>query len=47
MMKSPVMKTLSPRQMLAMNYVSNNSKITRVGDRLYMNTFTPYFPSQA
>jgi MoaA/NifB/PqqE/SkfB family radical SAM enzyme len=47
MMKSPVMKSLSPRQMLAMNYVSNNSKITRVGDRLYMNTFTPYFPSQA
>lgn len=47
MMKSPVMKTLSLRQMMAMNYVSNNSKFTRVGDRLYMNTFTPYYPSPA
>ena len=47
MLKSPVMKTLSPRQLLAMNYVSNHSKLTRVGDRIYMNTFTPYFPSQA
>lgn len=47
MLKSPVMKTLSLRQMLAMNYVSNNSKLTRVGDRLYMNTFTPYYPSEA
>lgn len=47
MMKSPVMKTLSPRQLLAMSYVSNNSKLTRVDDRVYMNTFTPYFPSLA
>ena len=47
MMKSPVMKSLSIRQLLAMNYVSSNSKLTRVGDRIYMNTFTPYFPSPA
>jgi MoaA/NifB/PqqE/SkfB family radical SAM enzyme len=47
MMKSPVMKTLSLRQMMAMNYVASNSKMTRVGDRVYMNTFTPYFPSEA
>jgi MoaA/NifB/PqqE/SkfB family radical SAM enzyme len=47
MMKNPVMKTLTPRQLLAMNYVSSNSKLTRVGDRIYMNTFTPYFPSKA
>jgi MoaA/NifB/PqqE/SkfB family radical SAM enzyme len=47
MMKSPVMKTLTPRQLLAMSYVSGNSKLTRVGDRVYMNTFTPYFPSLA
>lgn len=47
MLKSPVMKTLSVRQLVAMNYVSNNSKLTRVGDKIYMNTFTPYFPSVA
>jgi MoaA/NifB/PqqE/SkfB family radical SAM enzyme len=47
MLKSPVMKTLSVRQLLAMNYVASNSKLTRVGDRIYMNTFTPYFPSEA
>ena len=47
MLKSPVMKTLSLRQLMAMNYVSNNSKLTRVGDKIYMNTFTPYFPSPA
>ena len=47
MMKSPVMKTLSLRQILAMNYVAGNSKLTRVGDRIYMNTFTPYYPSPA
>ncbi|HAH61990.1 MAG TPA: radical SAM protein, partial [Treponema sp.] len=47
MLKSPIMKTLPLRQLLAMNYVSGNSKLTRVGDRIYMNTFTPYFPSEA
>lgn len=47
MMKSPAMKSLSPRQLLGMNYVANASKLTRVGDRVYMNTFTPYFPSLA
>ena len=47
MMKSPIMKTLTLRQMVAMNYVARNNKLTRVGDRVYMNTFTPYFPSPA
>ena len=47
MLKSPSMRGLSPRQLLAMNYVSNHSKLTRVADRHYMNTFTPYFPSTA
>ncbi len=47
MLKSPVMKTLSLRQLMAMNYVSSNSKLTRVDDRIYMNTFTPFFPSPA
>ncbi|MBN1947536.1 MAG: radical SAM protein [Bradymonadales bacterium] len=47
MMKSPAMRRLSFRQVLAMNYVTRNSKITRVGDRLYLNTFTPHFPSEA
>ncbi len=47
MMKSPVMKSLTLRQLMAMNYVAKNSKLTKVGDRTYMNTFTPYFPSPA
>jgi len=40
-------KKLSIRQKLAMNYVSKESKLTRIGDKIYTNTFTPYFPSLA
>ncbi len=41
------LKTLSIKQKLAMNYVSKESKLTRIGDKIYTNTFTPYFPSLA
>ncbi len=41
------LKGLSIRQRLALNYVSKESKLTRVGDKIYSNTFTPYFPSPA
>ncbi len=41
------LKPLSIRQKLAMNYVSKESKLTRIGNKVYTNTFTPYFPSQA
>jgi len=38
---------LSIRQKLAMNYVSKESKLTRIKNKIYTNTFTPYFPSPA
>jgi radical SAM protein with 4Fe4S-binding SPASM domain len=41
------LKGLSPRQKLALNYVSKESKLTRLGDRIFTNTFTPYYPSPA
>ena len=41
------LKKLSIRQKLAMNYVSKESKLTQIGDKIYTNTFTPYFPSLA
>ena len=41
------LKTLTLRQKLALNYVSKESKLTRIGDKIYTNTFTPYFPSLA
>ena len=41
------LKKLSVKQKLAMNYVSKESKLTRIGDKIYTNTFTPYFPSLA
>ncbi len=43
-------KELSPltlKQKLAMNYVSKESKLTRIGKKIYSNTFTPFFPSLA
>ena len=40
-------RKLPLRQKLAMNYVSKESKLTRIGDKIYTNTFTPYFPSLA
>ncbi|MBW2564848.1 MAG: radical SAM protein [Deltaproteobacteria bacterium] len=41
------LKKLSIKQKLAMNYVSKESKLTKIGDKIYTNTFTPYFPSFA
>ena len=41
------LKKLSVKQKLAMHYVSKESKLTRIGDKIYTNTFTPYFPSRA
>ena len=41
------LKKLSLRQKLALNYVSKESKLTRIGTKIYTNTFTPYFPSRA
>lgn len=41
------LKKLSLRQKLALNYVSKESKFTRIGNKIYTNTFTPYFPSRA
>ena len=40
-------RKLPLRQKFAMNYVSKESKLTRIGDKIYTNTFTPYFPSLA
>lgn len=40
-------KGLSLRQKLALNYVSKESKLTRIGNKIYTNTFTPYYPSPA
>jgi len=41
------LKKLSIKQKFAMNYVSKESKLTKIGDEIYTNTFTPYFPSLA
>ena len=41
------LKALSLKQKLALNYVSRESKLTRIGDKIYSNTFTPYYPSTA
>lgn len=41
------LKGLSLKQKLALNYVSKESKLTRLGGKIYSNTFTPYFPSLA
>ena len=41
------LKGLSIKQKLAMNYVSKESKLTKIDGRVYSNTFTPYFPSLA
>jgi len=41
------LRKLPIKQKLAMNYVSKESKLTRIGDKIYTNTFTPYFPSLA
>ena len=41
------LKGLSLKQKLALNYVSRESKLTRLGDKIFTNTFTPYYPSIA
>jgi MoaA/NifB/PqqE/SkfB family radical SAM enzyme len=41
------LKKLSIKQKLALNYVSKESKLTRIDEKIYTNTFTPYFPSLA
>jgi MoaA/NifB/PqqE/SkfB family radical SAM enzyme len=41
------LKGLSIKQKLAMNYVSKESKLTKIKEKIYTNTFTPYFPSLA
>lgn len=41
------LSSLSIKQKLAMKYVSKESKLTRIGNKIYANTFTPYFPSAA
>ena len=43
----PELRKLHLKQKLALNYVSRESKLTRLGDKIYSNTFTPYFPSLA
>ena len=41
------LKRLSLKQKLALNYVSRESKLTRIDGKIFSNTFTPYFPSVA
>jgi MoaA/NifB/PqqE/SkfB family radical SAM enzyme len=41
------LKGVSIKKKLALNYVSKKSKLTRIGNKIFSNTFTPYFPSPA
>ncbi len=41
------LRKLSLKQKLALNYVSKESKLTRIGNEIYTNTFTPFYPSLA
>ncbi|MBW1812730.1 MAG: radical SAM protein, partial [Deltaproteobacteria bacterium] len=41
------LKGLSLKQKLALNYVSKESKLTKIGSKIFSNTFTPYYPSLA
>jgi len=41
------LKGLSLKQKLALNYVSKESKLTQLRNKLFSNTFTPYYPSLA
>ena len=45
--RNKALKKLSLKQKLALNYVSKESKLTRIDGKIYSNTFTPYFPSMA
>lgn len=41
------LKSLTLKQKLALNYVSKESKLTKIGGKIFSNTFTPYYPSLA
>ena len=41
------LSSLGLKQKLAMKYVSKESKLTQIGNKIFSNTFTPYFPSIA
>jgi MoaA/NifB/PqqE/SkfB family radical SAM enzyme len=41
------LKGLTLKQKLALGRVSKQSKLTRLGNEIYSNTFTPFFPSPA
>ena len=41
------LKGLSLKQKLALTYVSKESKLTQLGQKVFTNTFTPYYPSLA
>jgi MoaA/NifB/PqqE/SkfB family radical SAM enzyme len=43
----PELRRTSLKTRLAMNYVMKESKMTRLGNEIYTNTFTPYYPSRA
>ncbi len=43
----PALRWLGPRKKLALMRLSRQSKLTRVGERVYSNTFTPFWPSPA
>ncbi len=41
------LKSASLKQRLAMHYAMKESKMTKIGNEVYTNTFTPYYPSMA
>ena len=41
------LSSLSIKQKPAMKYVPKESKLTKIGNKIYANTFTPCFPSVA
>lgn len=43
----PSMKKFSLKKKLGLNYAMSNMKMTKKGNELYTNTFTPYYPSLA
>ena len=47
MSSHPVLKALSIRKKLGLNYIARENKLTRLGNKIYSNTFTPHYPSKA
>ena len=45
--KHKELANLSLKQKLALNYISKEHKLTRLGNKVFSNTFTPYYPSLA